>query len=164
MPIQVRWTHTTQTCLRLDFEAAWDWIDYQFAISISAREVKAQDHPVDILVVPTADAHLPPGAFVQFRHSLEHLPSNLGKIWVVAQHDTIFRLVMIAFSKICPDLSQNLILVDSLDEVGIQPGELGQPVPMLTRRPAGVAHPGDPALPGSPIPLELKSRGALQVL
>ena len=120
MSIQVSWTSPSQTCLRLDVAPIWDWIDYQFAISISAGKIKAQDHGVEILVVPAAGAHLPPGAFPQFRHSLSHLPANVSTICIVVGCNPVFKLFMNAFIKTYADLCWNVVLVDTLDEARLR--------------------------------------------
>ena len=120
MSIQVSWTSPAQTCLRLDVAAAWDWIDYQFAIGISAGKIEAQDHPIDVLVVPNPGAFLPPGAFPQFRHSLGRVPANVGTICIVVGQNTVFSLFMGAFIKSCPDLCRNVALVDTLDEARLR--------------------------------------------
>jgi hypothetical protein len=120
MPIQVNWTDTAHTCLRLDFASPWDWIDYQFAIGICIREISAQDHPVDLLVIPAPHMSMPPGAFIQFRHSLKDLPANLDTICVVLEHNSIAGLFLSAFVKTYPDLCHNLILAHSLDEASLK--------------------------------------------
>jgi len=121
MSIQLRWNPPKETMLRLDFDSSWNWVDYQNVMHLCAHEIATKECPVDLMVVPAPNSCLPPGAFLQFRRSLSHAPANLGTIYVVAQRETVFRLMMEAFVHICPELAHNIILVNSPEEATPQP-------------------------------------------
>lgn len=115
MNVTVSWDNDARTVIRYDFEKQWTWDEFYAAATSAFAMTRSVSHLVDTISNFTPGAALPPNALFQFRRAMYTAPANRG-VNVIVGASALIKTLVLLFSQLNRDLSERLILVDSLEQ------------------------------------------------
>ena len=76
MGIQVVWDDEGRSIIRWEFQATWDWDDFQRACDRSLEMARSVDYRIDVISYTSDTEKLPPGTLTHFKRVYDEHPEN----------------------------------------------------------------------------------------
>ncbi|NWF70281.1 MAG: hypothetical protein HXY40_14440 [Chloroflexi bacterium] len=113
MGIRVVWDNSEQTIVRFDFEAKWNFLDFDYVIHECISMMRKVSHRVDVLINIGESGPLAVGAVLETRDLRETLPSNFG-VMVFAGNPVYGSAIASVLTRVYPALSDEFVFADDL--------------------------------------------------
>jgi hypothetical protein len=89
------WDSDDQTLIRVVFDGAYTWNEYDATTDLIVSMMKSVAHKVDVIIVLDRDAPPPRGesAMAHFRRTQDQMPSNLGLLVTVGSPNFFTKMI-----------------------------------------------------------------------
>jgi hypothetical protein len=115
MPITVAWGSPEKTILLESFEGSWGIEDFKRMVDEANALVRAQPHPVHVILDATHSATPPTALLTGMRYAIDSIPANQDLI-VFVKVTRVMRMFIDIAQQIAPKLAGKLYFVDTVPE------------------------------------------------
>src|SRR5688572_8711538 len=84
MGVSINWGNDAHSYLVVKYEVPWSWVEYDAATDQIVEMLRAEGHPVDVILDASAAPYPPsPAAMQHFQHAWERLSPLMSYVIVV---------------------------------------------------------------------------------
>jgi hypothetical protein len=113
--IEAVWLDETKTAVIYTFTAGWTWNDFTQRNKLVSEMLDTVNYKVDIILDFTVRTVPPPNALSNFQRLVKGSHPNRGRLILVGGR-LLFRAIAGQFIKLSGKLSQQILMVETLEE------------------------------------------------